>query len=156
MAVKKQDGKQQQREVAQLLYLNGGLMKKDIAVKLGVSEQTISRWAKLDNWDVLKTNLLTSRKQRLSELYEELREFNRMIAEKEKYKVADSKEADARRKLIADIKALETKYSLSHTVTIGQDFCEFVKTIDEGLANRVLDAFNAFINQKIEDNRWQD
>ncbi len=151
----KQTDKQQQREIAQLLYLNGGLMKKDIAVKLGVSEQTISRWAKLDNWEVLKTNLLTSRKQRLSELYEELREFNRMIAEKDGYKVASSKEADARRKLITDIKELETRYSLSHTITIGQDFCEFVKTIDEPLANRVLEMFNAFINQKIEENKWQ-
>lgn len=151
----KQTDKQQQREIAQLLYLNGGLMKKDIAVKLGVSEQTISRWAKLDNWEVLKTNLLTSRKQRLSELYEELREFNRMIAEKAGYKVASSKEADARRKLITDIKELETRYSLSHTITIGQDFCEFVKTIDEPLANRVLEMFNAFINQKIEENKWQ-
>lgn len=144
-----------QREVAQLLYLNGGLMKKDIAQKMGVSEQTISRWAKQDNWDVLKTNLLTSKKQRLGELYEELREFNRMIAEKEGYKVASSKEADARRKLITDIKELETKYSLSHTITIGQDFCEFVRSIDEQLSSRVLELYNAFIHQKIEDNKWQ-
>ena len=73
--------RQQQREVAQLLYLSGSLRQKEIALKLGVSENTVSRWAKADNWDTLKTNLLTAKKQRLSELYNELKEFNRMIAE---------------------------------------------------------------------------
>ncbi len=155
MATKTTDSKQTQREIAQLLYLNSRMMKKDIALKLGVAEQTVSRWAKQDNWDVLKDNLLTSRKQRLSELYAELREFNRMIQDKEGYKVATSKEADARRKLIIDIKELETKYSLQQTITVGQDFCDYVKTIDEALANRVLDIYNAFVHQKIEDNKWQ-
>lgn len=148
--------RQQQREVAQLLYLSGSLRQKEIALKLGVSENTVSRWAKADNWDTLKTNLLTAKKQRLSELYNELKEFNRMIAEKDGYKVADSKEADARRKLITDIKELETKYSLAQTITIGEDFCEFVKQVDYTLAEKVMELYNGFINAKIEENKWQE
>ena len=148
--------RQQQREVAQLLYLSGSLRQKEIALKLGVSENTVSRWAKADNWDTLKTNLLTAKKQRLSELYNELKEFNRMIAEKDGYKVADSKEADARRKLITDIKELETKYSLAQTITIGEDFCELVKQVDYTLAERVMELYNGFINAKIEENKWQE
>ena len=143
------------REIARMYFLEGRLQKKEIAEKLGVSVQTIANWAKADHWDSMKKNLLTGKKQRLSELYDELAEFNRMIQDKEGYQVATSKEADARRKLITDIKELETKYSLQQTITVGQDFCDYVKTIDEALANRVLDIYNAFVHQKIEDNKWQ-
>ena len=70
--------------------------------------------------------------------------------------MADSKEADARRKLITDIKELETKYSLAQTITIGEDFCEFVKQVDYTLAERVMELYNGFINAKIEENKWQE
>lgn len=79
-----------------------------------------------------------------------------MIAEKDGYKVATSKEADARRKLIMDIKALEGKCSISQTTSIGMEFCEFVKTADADIAPKVVDLYNAFINKTIENAKWQD
>ncbi len=144
------------REVAQILYLQGNLPKKDIADKVGVSPQTITKWAAEDKWDTLKKNLLTGKKQRLSELYDELAEFNRMIADKEGYKVASSKEADARRKLITDIKELESKYSIAQTTQIAIDFCEFLKPVDFALAQRVAGLFQSFINELIDKQKWQD
>lgn len=149
---KKTDNK---REIAQILYLQGNLPKKDIADKVGVSAQTITKWAAEDKWDSLKKNLLTGKKQRLSELYDELAEFNRMIADKEGYKVATSKEADARRKLITDIKELESKYSIAQTTQIAIDFCEFLKPIDLALAQRVAMLLQAFINELIDKQKWQ-
>ncbi len=149
---KKPDNK---REIAQILYLQGNLPKKDIADKVGVSAQTITKWAAEDKWDSLKKNLLTGKKQRLSELYDELAEFNRMIADKEGYKVATSKEADARRKLITDIKELESKYSIAQTTQIAIDFCEFLKPIDLALAQRVAMLLQAFINELIDKQKWQ-
>ncbi len=149
---KKPDNK---REIAQILYLQGNLPKKDIADKVGVSAQTITKWAAEDKWDSLKKNLLTGKKQRLSELYDELAEFNRMIADKEGYKVATSKEADARRKLITDIKELESKYSIAQTTQIAIDFCEFLKPIDLALAQKVAMLLQAFINELIDKQKWQ-
>ena len=149
---KKQDNR---REIAQILYLQGNLPKKDIADKVGVSAQTITKWAAEDKWDTLKKNLLTGKKQRLSELYDELAEFNRMIKEKEGYKGASSKEADARRKLITDIKELESKYSIAQTTQIAIDFCDFLKPIDIELAQKVVDLFQAFINELIDKQKWQ-
>lgn len=143
------------RDVAQIMFIEGGMRQKDIAAKLGVTEQTVCRWAKSGNWDTLKANLLTSKKRRLSELYAELEEFNRMIAEKDGYKVATSKEADARRKLIADIKELEGKYSIAQVSTIAMDFCDFVRTVDTCLAGRVMDMFSAFIDKQMEERKWQ-
>ena len=144
------------KEIAQILFLQNKLSQKEIAEKLEVAPQTVTRWAKSGNWDSLRKNLLTSKSSRLSELYDELEEFNRMIKEKENYKVADSKEADARRKLIMDIKALEGRCSISQTTSIGMEFCEFVKTAEPGIAQKVLDLYNAFVNKTIENANWQE
>ncbi len=138
-----------------MYFLEGRLQKKEIAEKLGVSVQTITNWAKNDHWDSMKKNLLTGKKQRLSELYDELAEFNRMIQEKEGYKVASSAEADARRKLITDIKELEQRYNIAQTTQVAMDFCDFLKPLEPEMANKVVDYFNAFINELIEKQKWQ-
>lgn len=144
------------REIAQILFLQGKLQKKEIAQKLDVSVQTITNWSKEDNWDSLKKNLLTGKKQRLSELYDELEEFNRMIREKQGYKIATSKEADARRKLINDIKDLESRYNVAQTIQVAMDFCDFLKPLDSDIAQKVVEYFNAFVNEQIEKQKWQD
>ncbi len=144
------------KEIAQILFLQNRLSQKEIAEKLEVSQQTVTRWAKAGNWDALRKNLLTSKSTRLSELYDELEEFNRMIRDKDDYKVADSKQADARRKLIMDIKALEGQCSIAQITTTGMEFCEFVKTAAPDIAPQVVELFNAFVNKSIETAKWQD
>lgn len=147
-------GKDNIKEVAQMLFLQNQLTQKEIAEKLGVSAQSVTRWAKDGGWDNLRKNLLTSKSHRLSELYDELEEFNRMIRDKEKYKVATSSEADARRKLVSDIKALEGQCSIAQITTTGMEFCEFVKTAAPEMATRVMELFNAFVNKSIETAKW--
>lgn len=144
------------REVARLLFLNAGLKQKEIAARISVSEVTVSRWAKAGGWDALRKNLLTAKHRRLAELYDELEEFNRMIAEKDGYKVASSREADARRKLITDIKELEGSYSIANVTTMAVDLCEFVKRTDDKLAERVMELLNEFISEQIEKAKWQE
>lgn len=146
--------KSKQKEIARILYLQD-YRQKDIADKLGVAENTVCRWAKTEAWDSLKKNLLNSKYQRLAELYNELEEFNRMIKEKDGYKVANSKEADARRKLITDISELETKYNIGQVTSIARDFVHFVGEIDFDFSQRTLSYFEAFVEQQIEKQKWQ-
>ena len=96
-----------------------------------------------------------SRQQRLAELYNELREFNDLIKSKEGPKIANSKEADIRRKLIRDIKELESDLSISEIVNIGIEFAGFAKSLDAQLAERITSLYDLFINHKIEENKWQ-
>lgn len=142
------------KDVAYTLFLSG-YAQKEIAKKLHISEQTVSRWAKDGEWKDRKTTLLMDKGERLYELYNELSEFNRMIKDKVGYKVADSKEADARRKLITDIKDLETKYNIGEAISIGRDFTSYLKDIDFDFALQVLEAYDGFINHKIEQKKWQ-
>ncbi|MFV0313270.1 MAG: terminase gpP N-terminus-related DNA-binding protein [Dysgonomonas sp.] len=143
------------REVAQILFMQG-FTQKEIALKLGVSENTISKWSRVDIWKDKKANILMSKDSRLSEMYEELAEFNKMIQTKDGYKVANQKEALARRMLIKDIKELETKYNIAETIQIGKDFTTFLKDIDFDLAMQVLNAFDGFVNHIIQKQKWQE
>ena len=143
------------KSAAQALYTQGH-SQKTIAKMLGVAELTIGRWAKAGGWATLKKNLLTEKGNRLAELYEELQEFNRMVKEKEGYKVATSKEADARRKLITDIADLESKYNIAQITTMARDFTDFVKEINHDKAEEVMELFSAFINQQVERQKWHE
>ncbi|MDD4217460.1 MAG: helix-turn-helix domain-containing protein [Bacteroidales bacterium] len=142
------------KEIAQILF-NQDYSQKEIAEKVGVSEQTISRWVVRYNWKKVRTNLSTSRPALLADLYQELEMFNQMIKDKtEGPKIASSKEADARRKLISDIKALETKYSIGEAIMLGQDFCNFIREIDNNLAKDVVEYYDSFINMLVQKQKW--
>lgn len=141
------------RQIARTLFVQGGMTQKEIASKLEVTEQTISRWSKKDHWDELKKNVMSGKQEILRSLYTELQKLQSII--EENGGVADSKQADIRRKLITDIRQLETRYSVSQTVQIGMDFCEFLKEIDFDLAGKISRYFQSFIDEQIEKQKWQ-
>ena len=141
------------RQIARTLFVQGGMTQKEIASKLEVTEQTISRWSKKDHWDELKKNVMSGKQEILRNLYTELQKLQSII--EENGGVADSKQADIRRKLITDIRQLETRYSVSQTVQIGMDFCEFLKEIDFDLAGKISRYFQSFIDEQIEKQKWQ-
>jgi uncharacterized protein YjcR len=51
------------------------MSQKEVSAKIGISEQTLSKWGKEDNWDELKKSLLTSRQDSLRRLYAHLQEL---------------------------------------------------------------------------------
>ncbi|MDR3226057.1 MAG: hypothetical protein LBT56_00095 [Prevotellaceae bacterium] len=153
---KKKRNYNQLREVAFTLFMQDS-KQKEISKKLGVSEITISRWAKDDNWDRLKKGMLTSKHKRISELYDELAEFNKMIKDREiGSRFPNSKEADVRRKLIRDIADLEKKYNIGQTSVIARDFVLFTKDIDFAFSQKANEYFELFINHLIEKQKWQE
>lgn len=147
--------KKELREVAKILFMQGYL-QKEVAAKLSVSVQTISKWSREDHWDNLKKNLVNSKTERLSELYDELAAFNAMIKSREEgFRFPTSKEADIRRKLIRDIADLEQKYNIGQTTVIARDFVTFCKDIDFEYAQKSNEMFDLFINHLIEKQKWQ-
>ena len=148
-------GNSEKKEIAQILFLQGH-SQKEIARLAKVSEQTICKWKQEGNWQSKQASLIISKKNRLSELYDELNELNRKIREKTDYKIADSKEADIRRKLIVDIKDLESKYNVSELVSIGRDFISFISEIvSKEEVVPILELYDKFISSIIEKGTWQ-
>lgn len=152
MAKKQQDNR---RELAEILFMQG-YAQREIARMVEASEVSVSRWAKEGEWDVIRQHTLNSKNQRLSELYAELAEFNKMIKEREGYKIANSKEADVRRKLIRDIADLEQKYNIAQTTTIARDFVTFIRKDNQDLAQEILHLFDDFIDNLVKRAKWQD
>ena len=147
--------KKELREVAKVLFMQG-YTQKEIAAKINVSEQTISKWSKTDHWDNLKKNLVNSKTERLSELYDELMALNAMIKTREEgFRFPNSKEADIRRKLIRDIADLERKYNIGQTTVIARDFITFCRDIDFDFSQKANEYFDLFINHQIDKQKWQ-
>lgn len=142
-------------EPAKILFLEG-YTQKEIASKLKTTEVTISRWAKVGNWDNLKKNLVVSKTERIGELYAELTEFQKAIKDRPiGARFATSKEADVRRKLIRDISDLERKYNIGQTTVIARDFVNFCRDIDFEFAKKANEYFDLFINHQIDKQKWQ-
>ena len=109
---------QQKKEHAKLLYTKDGVTtQKGLAARVGVSEKTIGKWIKDENWDKLKTSLIITKAEELGRLYEQLREMNDFIQLKEKgQRFANSKEADAMAKLTTAIRKMETEVSAAEAI----------------------------------------
>ena len=141
-------------EPAKILFLEG-YTQKEIAKKLLTTEVTVSRWAKIGNWDNLKKNLVVSKTERIGELYAELTEFQAAIKNRPAgQRFATSKEADVRRKLIRDISDLERKYNIGQTTVIARDFVIFSRDIDFEFSQKANDYFDLFINNQIDKQKW--
>ena len=61
--------KDQERELAKILYTQQGMSQKDIAQKVGVTEKTITKWKEAENWDKLKESLLITKDYQIRMLY---------------------------------------------------------------------------------------
>ena len=72
--------KDQERELAKILYTQQRMSQKDIALKVGVTEKTITKWKTEGNWDKLKESLLITKDSQIRMLYTQLENKNQEIA----------------------------------------------------------------------------
>lgn len=137
------------REIARALYLSD-YSQRDIAMRLGVTENTVSRWARDNHWDELREAQRTSKPSVLKDLYAELAEMNRVISERaEGLRFATKDESLTRARLVKNIADLEQRYNIGHAVDIGRDFCTYIATVDYELARQVVTQWDGFLNELI-------
>jgi len=141
----------QQKEFAKTLYLKSGItVQKELAARVGVSENTMGKWVKDEGWEKLRQNILLTRQEQLQYLLAELEELNKFISSKpEGFRFASSKEADTRRKLIRDIKDLETKASIAEIIEAAQRFTTWLTKVDYAKAKEVAVLFDSFIKEHL-------
>lgn len=143
----------ERKEWAKSIYLaEPQITQKALAVRVGVSENTIGKWIKESNpnWDSLRINLTLTREEQYQCILLELKQLNQSIADKpEGKKFADAKEADARRKMIKDLKDLETKASISETVSVCSRIVNWLSKTDLETTKQVAEIFDAFIKENM-------
>lgn len=138
--------------MAKILYTKEKLEQKIIAKKVGVSEPTISKWVNEFNWKSLRNRLLVGKEEILNGLYEEMQEMQEHIkAKKAGERFSDSKMADAKLKITASIRNLETELAIADLVESGIRFIKYLQQV--GTLQQVMefsDLWNGFIQQSIK------
>lgn len=140
----------QKKEWAGLLYTKENLTQQEIADKVGVSRQTISKWIKDEKWDTLKVGLTLTREAQIESLYRQVAEINAAISKKPQgERFANNGEADILAKLSTSIKKMETEVGIADLNSVGQRFIKFVRAIDLEKAKDLTDMFDAFIKSSL-------
>ena len=120
---KKTDSKIDKRSIARTLYLDGNYTQEEIAVKVGVSRQTIIRWSKEDSWAELKASLSVTPTQLIAQWQQQIAEINRTITSREEgARYATPAEADAMLKLATSIKKIQDDLGISEVISVCMRF----------------------------------
>lgn len=144
----KTDSKIDKRSIARTLYLDGNYTQEEIAVKVGVSRQTIIRWAKEDSWAELKASLSVTPTQLIAQWQQQIAEINRTITSREEgARYATPAEADAMLKLATSIKKIQDDLGISEVISVCMRFLAWLRPLDVEQAK----AFNSLMDVFIKD-----
>lgn len=145
---KKTDSKIDKRSIARTLYLDGNYTQEEIAVKVGVSRQTIIRWAKEDSWAELKASLSVTPTQLIAQWQQQIAEINRTITSREEgARYATPAEADAMLKLATSIKKIQDDLGISEVISVCMRFLAWLRPLDVEQAK----AFNSLMDVFVKD-----
>lgn len=135
---------------AQLLITREGLTQKEAATRTGISTTTINKWYNEGEWSKLQKNFLLTREEQMANLLNELVAINEhILAKPEGERFADSKLGDVRRKLVKDIKELETKAALPEIIHACTGLLEFIRKVDLDKAQELSKYVDGFIKSKL-------
>ncbi len=154
--------KDKERDLAQILYVDQGLTAKEIAVKVGVSENTMTAWVNNGNWKDLRTAKLSATKVQVDNLksiindlaterlnlYQELNErtTNEERASQIRERMAKIDDSVSKWNKTLESVNKEGKISLKDTIIVVEDILKEMSAIDHNLYLRLVDFFQAYIN----------
>ena len=137
--------------LAKELFLSGKHRQKEISKLVCVSENTVGKWIKDGQWEMLRASLTTTKESILAKKYQQLAEIDNAIAERKPgERVPTSKEADIQIKISAVIKNLETETGIAEITSVCTGLCEFVRQYDVKKAQEISDHFQAYIEHKLQ------
>jgi transposase len=141
----------EKKEAAWYLYKEG-ILQKDIARTLGITEQTVVSWKKQGDWEKKlhdHQELFESNAQRVQKLIAyQLRTLERMVQDWEQEgsnRLIGKGEIDALSKLYATIKTKETTWT--NYIRVCKELMEFVAGRNVGLAKQLTDQIDDFLNE---------
>lgn len=141
---------QQKKDYARTLYLKDNLTQQEVADKVGISRQSLSRWIKTEKWEEMKVGLTLGREQQIANLHRQVMELNKLILSRpEGARFASSGEADTLGKLAAAIKKMETDVGITDLVNVGMRFIEWIRPIDLDKAKEVTVLWDKFIKDSL-------
>lgn len=139
------------KDIAKSLYLNGSYTQEEIADKVDVTRQTVSRWIKDGGWDEVKASISITPAQILSGLNRQIIEINRVISERDEgERFATVAEADTLAKLASAIKKIEQDVGIADIVDVGIRFTNWLRPLDIEKAKEFSELLDAFIKDQMK------
>lgn len=140
--------KDTEKEYAKLLYVNHGVLQKEIALKTGVCEKTITRWVAQGNWNDQKRSFINTRRSVIHKLEEQMELWQKEIDSRES-RLASPKEADLLIKLASGIKKLEAEAGIGEIIDANMGLINFIQQLDFDFAKKLTEYADQFINSKL-------
>lgn len=140
--------RQQQKDLARVYYVTNGLTAKDTAEKVGVSENTISKWVNDLGWKSLKAaeigksaNLIAALENDIIRICEHAKSEERPI---------NSQEADSIYKTTLSIRNLGKDFGIDVYNAVLQEFLSFSRDVNPEFQKQGVDISDAFLVQKLK------
>jgi transcriptional regulator with XRE-family HTH domain len=144
---KAQMAKDNERKLAETLYVDGNSSQKEIAEQLGVAEKTVSGWKEKYNWDKLRVAKRTTKAEIIDGLYKSVAVIIKR-AEDEDKRPLNTVESDQIVKLTRSIEVLEGAESLSNYVYTLTAFLNWVRAVDLDAAKQIAVFSKEFLISK--------
>ena len=140
----------QKKEWAKSLYLRESMTQQELANRVGVSRVTISNWIRDGKWEEYKAGLTLTRKEQVNNLYRQVAEINRQVAERpEGGRFGNSKEADILGKLSSSIARMEQEMGIADKISVLTDFVEWLRALDVNKAKEIVSLADAYIKDSL-------
>lgn len=126
------------------------MTQQELANRVGVSRVTISNWIRDGKWEEYKAGLTLTRKEQVNNLYRQVAEINRQIAERpEGERFANSKEADILGKLSSSIARMEQEMGIADKISVLTDFVEWLRALDVNKTKEIVSLADAYIKDSL-------
>lgn len=138
--------KNTKRDLARDYYVSMGNSQKEIAEKLGVSENSVSTWKRAEGWDALRAAQVSQPKSIIAELQQNILRISKQANEEDR--AITSAEADQISKISATIDKLEKQTTLRVVIAVMEDFMAHLAEVDRDLTKQVAGHQNDFVIER--------
>lgn len=145
MAKKTKQELNQSKELARMYYLNGDTQKA-IAVKVGVSEVTISSWVEKEGWAARRAGIQITRPELINKSLAALNKILDQVYESEDIEMISSL-PDKLSKFASAIEKLDKKANIVSTIDVFMAFSKWIQyraSFDKEVTPELIRAINKY------------
>jgi transposase len=140
--------KAQQKELARIYYVQNGLTAKETAAKVGVSENTLTKWVNDMGWKSLKVAEISKKENLIAALEDDILRIRELA--KEENRPLNSAEADSIYKTSLTIRNLSKDFGIDVYNAVLQEFFNYSREVDLPFMQRGVDIVDQFMVMKIK------
>jgi transposase len=140
-------GKEKERQLARELYTQTSKNQKDIAALVGVSENTLTKWAKEDHWEQLRA----ARMSTPAELVNNMVEIHHLRTQQILVEIrsgSQHKFGDELLKMAQAIEKTQGKTHVAHYLQVLSELMAFIPSSDTSFRQKMAEYQSRFLTEK--------